>query len=440
MFTLLSGRPPFTANSVEESLRNLTSVPAPRITSVKPDVPIELDDLISRMMCKRPEDRIPTAQALIHQLNSIEESLRDAAEARTAHQSVPDTGVDTFAVGPPQTVADTRLLDDPSVVGAAKTEQQEPDATAVLTEPPVQSAPENPVTKVNFFNTVTDQLRDKQTEPEVEVASTSRGVFPLAAALVIVVLLGIYGVYAATRPPSAESLFTTIEENAAQPDRVLAEIDQFIEIYPDESRIDQVKKMRRVGEAIRNFKTLTNTLTVRLNSPGGLTEVEQQFMDIVELAEKSPDVARAKMEAFVTFHSSQPELSQREHQCIAAATGFPVKLDHERKTAVLANLTRLRSAMQSAKSQEDKQQAIKLYESIIELYRDVDWGLIREASEGRQMVADASRRITELRQAIERERRAEQEKRDEAAQDPDDEGDDDATPTTQRSDLTKLRE
>ena len=36
LFTLLSGRPPFTANSIEESLRNLTRVPAPKISKSVP--------------------------------------------------------------------------------------------------------------------------------------------------------------------------------------------------------------------------------------------------------------------------------------------------------------------------------------------------------------------------------------------------------------------
>ena len=53
LFTLLAGRPPFSGNNVEESLRNLTSVPPPRISGIAPAIPKSIDDLVSgeRMAC-----------------------------------------------------------------------------------------------------------------------------------------------------------------------------------------------------------------------------------------------------------------------------------------------------------------------------------------------------------------------------------------------------
>ncbi|MCH2182939.1 MAG: serine/threonine protein kinase, partial [Mariniblastus sp.] len=50
MYCLLSGRPPHRGNSVEESLHNLTRPTAPRIIQSVPNVPSELDSLISRLM------------------------------------------------------------------------------------------------------------------------------------------------------------------------------------------------------------------------------------------------------------------------------------------------------------------------------------------------------------------------------------------------------
>ena len=53
LFTLLAGRPPFGGNNVEESLRNLTSVPPPRISGIAPAIPKSIDDLVSKLMQRR---------------------------------------------------------------------------------------------------------------------------------------------------------------------------------------------------------------------------------------------------------------------------------------------------------------------------------------------------------------------------------------------------
>ena len=88
LFTLLAGKPPFSANSVEASLRNLTRVPAPHIEKLVPDVPKDLDKLINKLMEKRPENRIQTAQALLHRIEEIETKLRDDSEAQTSATSL----------------------------------------------------------------------------------------------------------------------------------------------------------------------------------------------------------------------------------------------------------------------------------------------------------------------------------------------------------------
>ena len=64
LFTLLAGRPPFSGNSVEESLRNLTNVPAPNINGINPAIPKSIDSLVSKLMAKKAEQRVPTALAV----------------------------------------------------------------------------------------------------------------------------------------------------------------------------------------------------------------------------------------------------------------------------------------------------------------------------------------------------------------------------------------
>ena len=230
LFTLLSGRPPFTANSVEESLRNLTQVPAPSVGRMVPGVPEELDKLLCRLMAKQPDKRIPTAQALFHQIDEVEAKLRDYSEAQTVN---PDSK-DTFDLSAPRTEAKTSIR-----------KSDESRAKTIDGEPKTVGGNErviDPSAKVDYFNTVDDQARKQQAS--VEHAAGKRGILPLALALVGVLLLGAFGVYQASKPPSAEALIATIEENSARPNTVLEEIDLFLEHYPDQEQAPKVKELQ----------------------------------------------------------------------------------------------------------------------------------------------------------------------------------------------------
>lgn len=443
MFTLLSGRPPFTSNSVEESLRNLTRVPAPRITSIKPDVPRELDALISRLMSKKPEDRIPTALSLLYKLSEIEESLREYSEAQTAQISDPHAP-STFDIQAPKTVPGTQAGTKVGETGlfapikGKKKSKDDPGATKVLTDHPVSLEPEAPKTNVDYFNTVTEQVRKSQVLPEVEEPDHSKGTIWLTIALLAVLAIGSFGVVRSLRPPTAEQLFVTIEASGDQPHRVLTEIDQFLELYPEEPRAGDVAKMQKIGNAIRNYNSVTNLLTIRGRSPAGLSDIEKQFMDIADLAAKQPDAALAKMAAFATFHKTREnELSESETACVQAADNYKIKRDHELQSEVLFNLRQVREKFDYAASLEDKEKAIVIHQSILDLYSDINWKLIQEGAEGRGLVNKSRAEISRLRRAIQDEKEAariaEEEAKKAAENQDKDSGEESPTPTDEKN-------
>ncbi len=401
LFTLLSGRPPFTANSVEESLRNLTRVPAPRISSLVPDVPKELDDIIKRLMAKRPEDRIQTAQALLHKIEEVEMTLRDNSQAKTIHPNA--NPHETFDIADPQT----------EIAPKSKSSKSSDDKTATLemnknTVEHTNHGDDNlsQSTHVDYFNTVDDEIRKQHVDhiPEAKKG----GVIPVALAFVAVVLLGGFGIYQAYQAPSAESLFVLIEENSDRPNQVLDEIDIFLENYPNESRAQRVRELKEVGEAVSLYNSLCNTLTVRSGIKGEnrLSEIEQQFLSIVELAEANPAQADAKMAAFVTVHTAS-NLNPGDQKCVDAAVGYQVKIKNDARTKVLHDLTQIKAAMNEAAKRTDPAGAIPIFESIIELYGDTDWGIIDEADEGRAYVTKARAVLAAMKTAKEKADRGE---------------------------------
>ena len=239
---------------------------------------------------------------------------------------------------------------------------------------------------------MTEQIRkrnvlDRHDEPIFH----GRGLWPIVLALLSVVALAVFGIFQASRPPTADNLYVKISSNANSPHLVKEEIDQFLEHYPTDKRNHEVKELQQIAQAIQHYQRLTNTLSVRANLPGEnrLTEMERQFLEIIELTDEDKELASAKMAAFVTVHENDSELSTRDQQCLEAAQGYRIKIDNDARAQVLWNLQKIRAAMDLAAAVSDPAESAPMYESILKLYGDVDWGSSREGDEGRRLIQSA---------------------------------------------------
>jgi len=68
MFEALSGRVPFTGSSVSKLLLRIIREQAPEVRELVPHVPRCVDALVSRLMARQPDDRLPSARALARAL------------------------------------------------------------------------------------------------------------------------------------------------------------------------------------------------------------------------------------------------------------------------------------------------------------------------------------------------------------------------------------
>jgi serine/threonine protein kinase len=80
LYYLLTGRPPYTAQSVMAILLKHRDAPIPSLAADRDDVPAELDAVFRRMVAKTPSDRIKTMTDVVAEL--------DAIRARLAGQQV----------------------------------------------------------------------------------------------------------------------------------------------------------------------------------------------------------------------------------------------------------------------------------------------------------------------------------------------------------------
>jgi serine/threonine-protein kinase len=71
LYEMVTGHPPFKADSIMETLWQQANVPARPPRQLAPDVPEELETIILRALAKQPDDRFGDAQELVNALSGI---------------------------------------------------------------------------------------------------------------------------------------------------------------------------------------------------------------------------------------------------------------------------------------------------------------------------------------------------------------------------------
>jgi len=105
LYEMLTGRPPFTGETVHEIMEQVLAADPPRPATVNARVPPELDALVMRMLAKHPGDRFPSARSVFRELRHIEERL----EERTTREAADEAEV-VAAVAPTSSDGDKTLV------------------------------------------------------------------------------------------------------------------------------------------------------------------------------------------------------------------------------------------------------------------------------------------------------------------------------------------
>ncbi len=378
MYTLLSRRPPLKGETLEQTIRNLTSVKPVSIRKLVPSVPREFAAVIHRLLEKDPQKRFATSLALSKYLVDLQTHLRDHAEAKTESSDTDnktraisrgDQSVDSeFAINPKANDASvtaskgvfgTRRL--PAVVTAAA----EPETREIRLEELPLTVPQP-----DFYSPVPRIVSGSDDGTE---STRAWGIVPLALALLAVLAVLVVGLYFAFRRPTAEDLLALIDASAASPTRAQEPMESFLKYYPEHERSTEVRQLSEIADAIR-FRNIMNRRNIETLKP-----MERQFMELTDF--DSPGDYK-KLLAMITLYEANEGLDPMSGRILAAAKAYSVKfkLDVEREKSL--GRQRIQNALDSC-DKASPDDARNICDSVILLYGDQQWAqdLIYQARE-----------------------------------------------------------
>lgn len=435
MFTLLAGKPPFSSNSFEESIRNLTKVAPPSISKIVPDVPIPLDRLIRKLMAKQPENRVPTALALMHQLDEIEAELIKTSQAetfaKTAAKPESKSSKSTQSIGT-QSGPRTKRADD--VVTQFNDEDQKTADRIDHGSPPPANTNRPAKTKRNtrkqahinqgptladdqpyrlenttadrltdFHSPVTEQYRKQRLvreSPKNKNQTTVIQLLAIAVALLAVIGLAFWGTMKAIQPVPADTLFAQIESKSELSHTILEPIEQFLDYYPDDSRAEQVRQWQQAGTAYRQHHGVLKKIMTRSKIRDGqnLSDLERQFVEIMNRHGDDKAVAATKLEAlFNLFSAAAASDAESDQETLDTVRYFADKLNRDLNAEVAVKLEYLAEAFKSAQAENDFPRAAEKFQAIIDLYGDETWPPTQAGRNASRLIDESRKWLEEYR-------------------------------------------
>ncbi len=309
LYALLTGKPPFTGGTIVTVMdRVRTEVPRP-VRQAAPQTPPVLDDIISQLLRKHPDERIATPQLLANLLQAMAHALTVQAESE---KMAPSTGSgETTVIGdieqPP--APETERITPPPAPPPGATADYDPNSgvaapipTAASISPPVASdlgetveyalereaTAEPEAERKTHFTLVSEREWRSALGTEAAAASSKRE--RVSIALLAAAVLAVVGtIVFFALPPSADKLYRQIQDSAAEPaqrDRCSRYMAEFLERFPDDARAAEIEQLR----ADLQCQNLRQELSGKVRT---LTDLEQAYLDGMKLADQGqwPDAA-----------------------------------------------------------------------------------------------------------------------------------------------------
>jgi serine/threonine protein kinase len=404
IFGLLARRPPFAGGSLPELLHAVRYDEAPRLRTLAPQAPPELEALVGELLHKQPEKRPPTALIVGKRLKEMQDrllngmpasssslpvmeaegvslsldvgpsSMLDACDIPTRLQSkslpahtVLEPGAASQRAGDP--AADNHSAGDRAAASVDRTGVTQVDSTASVSR-----------ASLSHFTSAVEEERaktlraekERQTEYKQLIAQVLLG----TAALVAIIGGGWY----LRQPLSASRLFERIRSTMeSDPEHGLviarSDIDDFLSNYPTDPQAETVRDWQRLIQQQITRRQVDRRLR-RDDEGEQLEPIERWYADAMQAAVGRPAQALRQLEALIDAFGDDDTSSQRTKQVVDLARQQRVRLikineEWQRQSVRLAE-SRLQAAAEK-QAAGDPAAARRIYQGLVELYGEASW-------------------------------------------------------------------
>ena len=427
MYAMLSGHPPFRGRNITAVIDALRREPPRPLSDLVPNVPDELAYLVHDLLEKLPEDRPPTALAVLNRLKanrlglnreqtSIDEAVDPSLEGglpqdfefessspqspspRQSSSVVPPgasdmgeaTGIDGVDLPSPTLVsrgqeatavpirvtgASRRITGGaPGVVsgvGSSTGSDTDDDGSADIAATHYRLADETPG---EVFET-----HDRTGYSQTLIAAT--------ALIALIVVIGWMG-YRLFRPPSADELFARAQNGER------AAIDAFLIRYPDDSRGTRLRERQL---AMRSRGTIKRLTTQRRLGLTPLTPPQSAFLNAIEDRDTDPVETHARLERWLVLfgRGGGDPAARRDADELAVLARFERDrlVDGNPVTTLDPRAIDLMSRIADSMRRDDPEVARQTLQGIIENFSDRDWAApaVKEAESQLSILAELAR-------------------------------------------------
>jgi len=383
IYAMLSGRAPFTGKSVTQVINALQRDRPVPIDLIQPDLPEELVELTHQLLEKEPENRPPTALAVMNRLKAMRAGLE---RVQTVVSEKPQTEVsedesDSIATGNEQLGPATQGLD---MTAAEGTPQALSDDLVVVSpeEPTIVSVGAVGPTRLlddesladsedeishTHFQTVTDSHtrsgvftdHDKPTEASW-LAWIKTGV------MAVILLAGVGLLIYAMRSPDPDQLF----RQALNGDRNAMQV--FMKLFPDDPRYTQVEDVQVSSKLQGILKRLQAQSKIGVTA---LQPFEEGFTNAMQGRDLNPTQSAERIQQWLNVYNTPSSASGQELDELITLAEYerqrllqraPLDAVDPRSKALL---TQIRKAIESG----DPERIDRELNGIIQTFPDTDW-------------------------------------------------------------------
>lgn len=414
MFALLARRPPFRAATMVEMLQLQRFAQPEPLRRFAPEAPAELEAIVSLLLEKDPEKRIPTAMVLSRRLEAMRHGLSVRPEGEGHSQLIHPPASPSVAGSPlpvemvataPTAAADSvgavardlspgadeyRLVDvppsmaEPNVRKALRSDLNLSPDMATVAAPLMAPVPSTSGGGANGAGTppapqpkFTTVSNDDRTREEIQDEETSWLSLQVLALVVAIATL-VFGTWYLLQPASLDKLYA--RAMAADENDKLAEAEADIVNFlnradASDPRTRDLEELRDQIETDRLERKLERRSRLR-GKMHELSPVERDYVEALRQVDLDPEAGMKKMTALVDLYGSdanqQPAITR---QCLELARRKLDKLHKDVAAYTQEHRDRIAGQLDRADSMtaEDPDAAKKIWRAVLELYDGKPW-------------------------------------------------------------------